>query len=184
MKPIVLCLAILAVLSCPSRPGEALSLDVQMVHIHWAVYRFNVEESIERACLRMENGRKGSEAGFNPIPLVDSTNALSSDVASYADPTMPQGASQHARLARRIIRHTQRWIFDNPKRREEWLEEWAKSYLGGGKFRYKDENGKEVVVTGDKANYLYYRELSKIWKQEREAVKQRDRGDGFNPVIP
>jgi hypothetical protein len=144
----------------------ALSLNVQEVHIRWAVFRYGVDERILRAVLRAENGPKGFEGGMNNV---QATSPYSGDLAGYVDPTMPDGALQHGRLSRRIVRHVQRWVFTHPKRRDEWLWDFAHDYHGAS----KGPTGKDWLGTTDKA---YYATLARVWSEERKA-----KGRAFAP---
>lgn len=142
--------------------AAALPLNVQEVHIRWAVFRYGVDESIMRAVLRVENGPKGFEAGMNNVPAV---SPYTGDLPGYVDPTQPDGALQHGRLSRRIVRHVQRWVFDNPKRREEWLWDFAHAYHGAA----KSPGGKDWLGTTDKA---YYNTLARVWREERASKRK------------
>ena len=138
----------------------ALPLADQDIYIRWAVLRYRVNEPLLRAVLRYENGRKGSEAGINPIMgPVDSHNADAVDVAAYCDPTTPPGAEQHARLARRIVGHVQQWVFNDPWRRRQWLKDWSKDYHAGGPACTDEER--------EAANREYYKRLAAVWAEER-----------------
>jgi len=143
-------------------------LDEQLVYIRWVRFRYNLTDYAEdllRAQLRKENGRRGSEAGMNPIRPTSYEHP--GDPQAYADPTAPSGSEQHGRLARRILGDLQRWVLEDPQRRADFLIWYSARYLAGGK----------------KADWAYFRELQKIYKQEREERKERIRaGREYDPL--
>lgn len=131
-------------------------MNEQELFIRWARFRYGLTDSgtaLIRAQLRLENGRKGSEAGFNPIKV---QGVYSGDVQAYADPTMPDGAEQHCRLARKITRHLMNWVLLDPKRRAEWMEIYAADYLCGSTSGDKKRN-----------NYEYFRLLQRLFNEEK-----------------
>jgi hypothetical protein len=121
-----------------------------------------VDEHLLRAALRYENGRAGLEAGIQDVRRLDEQNADAVDAAAFCDPTMPQGAAQHARLARMIVGSVQRWVFSDPWRRREWLKQWAKEYHAGGSAARTDEERAA-------ANRKYSHDLAAVWAEERAA---------------
>lgn len=143
--------------SCLAQP-----LATQEVYIRWSVFRYQVNESFLRAVLRYENGCKGYEAGFNSIKNPDNKVA---DIASYADPTMPDGAIQQCRLSRRILSEVQEFVFSDPQRRNDFLVWWAAHYH----------------CNGDLATENYSKELRQVFKEEREYVKRRDAAGEYQP---
>jgi len=168
MRPLMACLALLMV---PATAGPR-PLDSQDHLIRWAAYRYCVDEPWMRAMLRMENGRRGSEAGMNPVRV---EGMHSGDVQAYCDPTAPCGAEQHGRLARRKIRHLIAWLNDQPQLQAEWLEDFTRDFYRGGN---KSQTNKERRD----ANYAYFRTVQKLWFHERRTFKNTDAAHAYNPL--
>jgi len=117
-------LLVLLVLLCETKT-LARPLGEQRPYIQWALYRYPVHAPLLIATLRYEDGRVGSEAGLNPVKTF-TYGSLMQDPQAYADPTMPDGALQHSRLARRIIMQTQEFVLDDQWRRNEFFKDLAK----------------------------------------------------------
>lgn len=142
----------------------SVPLNEQEVYIRWARFRFGLTgkaECVMRAQLRLEDGPKGCEAGMK---MAQPRSVYEADIQAYADPTMPDGAEQHSRLSRRILKSLQAWVLENPKRRAAWMEAYAAAYL-------RDAKGE-----GGMTNYEYFRLLQRLYNEESGKVA------GFNPV--
>lgn len=164
--------AMVLVLMAPTAAG--LPLDEQAVVIRWARFRYNLTDQGEaflRTILRKENGRKGSEAGLNPHTPTSFEHH--GDPQAYADITAPEGSEQQTRLTRRIVRDLQDFVFNNPKRRVDFLIYFAEGYLAGG-LEAKSEKARR------KENWNYFRSIQQIVKQERGYVA----GRVYNPILP
>lgn len=143
-----------------------LPLNVQEVHIRWARFRYNLNdrgESFIRAHLRLENGRKGSEAGLNPIR--PQSYESRSDPQAYSDITAPNGTEQHGRLTRRLIRKLQEHVLDDPKRRAEFMIYWA-----------------QCMKAKSTPPMKYMRLLQKLEKQEWKHIVERNKNGGYDPT--
>lgn len=177
-------LAFVLTILLASTMATALSLDEQEVFIRMVRFRYNLGdqgEAFVRAVLRLENGRRGSEAGMNIIRPTSFTHP--SDPQSYSDPTAPDGAEQHYRLARRLSRHMQNWVFSQPELRAEWLQSWSNDFLAGG-LPIKTWTGKKRKPTETEMrarNWRYFRSLQEIWREERAKMRKRNRKGGYNP---
>lgn len=117
---LLIALALLCEAKTLARP-----LGEQRPYIQWALYRYPVHAPLFIATLRYESGRVGSEAGLNPVKMF-TYGSLTQDPQAYADPTMPDGALQHSRLARRIILQTQEFVLDDQWKRNEFFKDLAK----------------------------------------------------------
>jgi len=142
--------------------------------IRWSRFRYNLTdhgEAFLRTILRKENGRRGSEAGLNPIRPTSFEHP--GDPQAYADITAIEGSEQQTRLTRRIIRDLQDFVLKDPKRRADFLVYFSSRYLAGG---LKAKTAK----VRRKENWDYFRCIQTIFKQEREQVAGRI----YNPLLP
>jgi len=149
--------------------AHALKLDKQAMNIRYARSRYGLIDEVEalmRAQLRLENGRKGSEAGLNPIRPTSFRDK--GDPQAYAD-LGPDGAEQHVRLARRMLRDLSRYVMRNAWSRKQFMKHYSARYLGRG----KGPGGK----SGKAGHDAYYAELSKLYAAELPKVKK------YNPVV-
>jgi hypothetical protein len=153
-------------------------LNEQELFIRIAKFRYNLQlqtEALMRAQLRLENGRKGSEAGLNKI--TPNRFLHPGDPQAYSDAWAADGAEQHIRLARRILKEMQREVFRDKATRTRFLVRYAANYLrGGNKARSKKDKAAE--------NWKYYESLEKIWQEEMVKLEKRDNDAGYNPWEP
>ncbi len=149
----------------------ALPLNEQEIFIRYCEFRYNlIDEAVVllRAQLRLENGRRGSEAGLNTITPTSYDHP--GDPQAYSD-YGPLGSEQHVRLTRRILKDLQKFILNDPKLRRRFLIRYAANYLRGGlKAKNDEERGA--------ANWQYFESLDKISAEERE---RRKHDGGYDP---
>lgn len=143
--------------------ASTVSLEEQEVKIRWACWRYRVNEPLLRAVLRLENGKRGSEAGLNPVRPTSVYG--NHDVQSYSDPTAPDGSEQHCRLARRIVWAAQEFIFKDEYTRLQFARFFARTYHSN---------------SSDQNNMDYARLLLKVWSEERKYVRARNALRGYS----
>lgn len=108
-----------------STAAWARPLAEQAQYVNWAAYRYPIHLPFVTSILRYESGRRGSEAGLNPVKTF-TYDSLNQDPQAYADPTMPSGALQHNRLVRRIIYQSQQYVLEESDHRNEFFGYLAK----------------------------------------------------------
>jgi len=155
---------ILALLVFLAATAIARPLEDQEHLIKYASARYGIPRSFICAVLRVENGRRGSEAGINPITIQGKHQA---SLQPYCDLLMPCGAEQHVRLAHRANRHLWKWMMKQPELRAEWLQEWSRDFYCGG-------NKAKTARARRAANHKYFRLFQKVWKEQRAKPQPRE----------